>query len=246
VSAQVRVSPDGGPASVSAEVGRGRPGTSRPWWAAVAGDRVLRGVLALAWAASMTAAPPPVEPSQASDRSEGISAVVPGGQLGEYRHGTYPSRGNRTHVGVDVVAPCGTPVLAIEDGTIVDRIRSRADPDFASLGYMAIVEHPASVTGRTFYSLYLHLEAPPVAGEHVERGARLGRVGATGRATGCHLHLEVRYFRARVSPVWKHIYGPGDQRTSPHFREKWEDPVAFVAQLEGRRQGLRSRGPGQG
>jgi hypothetical protein len=176
-------------------------------------------------------------PSHGHARPEGVPSVVPGGQLGQYRHGTYPSRGARTHAGVDIVAPCGTPVLAIEAGTIVDRIRSRSDPDFPSLGYMLIVEHSASATERAFYSLYLHLQAPPVAGERVARGAELGRVGATGRATGCHLHLEVRYFRDRVSPQWQHIYGPGDQRASPHFQESWEDPVAFViARLERRRQ----------
>jgi murein DD-endopeptidase MepM/ murein hydrolase activator NlpD len=171
--------------------------------------------------------------SQVPAASASVAPVVPGGRLGEYRHGTYPSRGKRTHVGVDIVAPCGTPVRAVEEGRILDRIRSRSDPDFSSLGYMVIVEHPASVTGRVFYSLYLHLQSPPKAGERVARGEELGRVGATGRATGCHLHLEVRYFRDRVSPRWKHIYGPGDQRESPHFRDNWEDPVAFIARLPG-------------
>jgi murein DD-endopeptidase MepM/ murein hydrolase activator NlpD len=108
---------------------------------------------------------------------------------------------------------------------------------------MVIIEHPASVTGRAFYSLYLHLQSPPVAGEHVARGAPLGRIGATGRATGCHLHLEVRYFRPRVSRLWQHIYGPGDQRASPHFRESWEDPVAFLAELERERQAADHRDP---
>jgi murein DD-endopeptidase MepM/ murein hydrolase activator NlpD len=171
-------------------------------------------------------------PAAAPEALAAIERVVPGGRLGEYRHGTYPSRGRRTHIGVDVVAPCGTPVRAPEAGTVVDRIRSRSDPDFASLGYMVILEHPASLTGRVFYTLYLHLESPPGRAERVERGEELGRVGATGRATGCHVHLEVRYFRDRVSPVWRHIYGPGDQRGSRHFREEWADPVTFLAGLE--------------
>lgn len=168
----------------------------------------------------------------ALDVSDVIGRVVPGGRLGEYRHGTYPSRGNRTHMGLDIVAPCGTPIRAPEAGTIIDQIRSPSDPDFASLGYMVIVEHPASLTGRVFYNLYLHLQSPPVRAERVDRGDELGRVGATGRATGCHVHLEVRYFPDRVSALWQHIYGPGDQRQSRHFREDWADPVTFLARLE--------------
>jgi murein DD-endopeptidase MepM/ murein hydrolase activator NlpD len=171
-------------------------------------------------------------PPRVADERAGVLSVVPEGRVGQYRHGTYPSSGNRTHMGVDIVAPCGTPVLALEAGTVVDRIASRSDPDFRSLGYMVIVEHPASITGRVFYSLYLHLKTPPAPAEQVQRGEELGQVGATGRATGCHLHLEVRYFRARVSWLWGNIYGPGDQRASPHYRENWEDPVAFVARLE--------------
>ncbi len=165
-----------------------------------------------------------------------VSFVVPGGRVGQYRHGTYPSNGNRTHVGVDIVAPCGTPVLAFEHGTVIDRIASRSDPDFTSLGYMVILEHATSVVGRVFYSLHLHLQSPPVLAETVARGEELGRVGATGRATGCHLHLEVRYFPDRVSHLWRNIYGPGDQRTARHFRENWEDPVSFIARLERQRQ----------
>ena len=222
----------------------GRPDVTRrsgaPRRSAIAA-RLVCGVLAtvtlVAGVVAMTAgaAPAPLA---------GIQAVVPGGHLGEYRHGTYPASGKRTHVGVDVVAPCGAPVLAPAAGTIVDRIASRTDPDFQSLGYMAIVEHPAKSNGRVFYSLYLHLQAPPAPVEHVERGEQLGRVGATGRATGCHVHLEIRYFRDRVSRLWKNIYGPGDQRASRHFRENWEDPVTFIARLERERKAPESQPQG--
>jgi murein DD-endopeptidase MepM/ murein hydrolase activator NlpD len=111
---------------------------------------------------------------------------------------------------------------------------------------MVIVEHPASATGRVFYSLYLHLQSAPVPAEHVGRGAVLGRIGATGQATGCHLHFEVRCFRERVSAMWRNIYGPGDQRASRHFRVNWEEPVAFVARLERERHMADPGRPGQG
>jgi murein DD-endopeptidase MepM/ murein hydrolase activator NlpD len=195
-----------------------------------------RGIVVLAAAMALvgaTGAPrsraiAPASPEQA----EAVTVVVPRGRLGQYRHGTYPSSGNRTHVGVDIVAPCGTPVRAFEDGRVVDRIQSSADPDFSSLGYMLILEHPAAATGRVHYSLYLHLKSPPLPAEEVARGDEVGQVGATGHATGCHLHLEVRYFRDRVSPRWKNIYGPGDQRGARYLLENWEDPVTFIARLE--------------
>jgi murein DD-endopeptidase MepM/ murein hydrolase activator NlpD len=211
---------------------------ARPAWRDRA-RRTLAGALVAGAAAVASFAS--AERSRLPDEAKGVLAgVVPGGRLGQYRHGTYPSRGHRTHAGVDIVAPCGTPALALEAGTVVDRIQSSSEPDFPSLGYMVIVEHPGSITGRVFYSLYLHLQSPPPAAERVARGDELGRVGATGRATGCHLHLEVRYFRDRVSPRWEHIYGPGDQRASRYFQQHWEDPVAFVARLERRSA---ARGP---
>ena len=195
------------------------------------GTAALASVGAFSRSAAVTAASGTGPVGSAADQAATIGRVVPGGHLGHYRHGTYPSQGDRTHVGVDIVAPCGTPIRAPAAGTVVDQIRSSSDRDFESLGYMMIMEHPATLTGRRFYTLYLHLQSPPVHAEHIADGAELGRVGATGRATGCHLHFEVRYFRDRVSPLWKNIYGPGDQRASRPFHENWADPVTFLARL---------------
>jgi murein DD-endopeptidase MepM/ murein hydrolase activator NlpD len=210
--------------------------------------RALMALLAIAVITSTTPTTSPAGPAQSRtpDDTSTVAVVVPGGHVGQYRHGTYPSSGNRTHVGVDIVAPCGSPVLAIESGTVIDRIASRADSDFASLGYMVILRHPASVTGRVHYSLYLHLQGPPTPREQIARGEELGHVGATGHATGCHLHLEVRYFPDRVSARWGNIYGPGDQRDSRYLQENWEDPVAFIARLERERPTAKRQGAGNG
>lgn len=156
--------------------------------------------------------------------------VVPGGTLGPFQHGTYPSKGDRTHAGVDILAPCGSPVYPLAEGRVVDAIRAPSDPNFDSLGYMVILEHPAA---KAFYTLYLHLQGPPEVGEGnwVSRTTRMGKVGRTGAADACHVHFEVRYFKDRFSPVWRNIYGPGDQRTAEHFKTQWEEPLAFWQML---------------
>ena len=61
-----------------------------------------------------------------------------GAELGEFRHGTFPSIGKRTHVGVDLVAPCGTSVHAFKDGEVIDLIADESDRHFDKLGYMVL------------------------------------------------------------------------------------------------------------
>lgn len=86
------------------------------------------------------------------------------------------------HEGVDLAAPYGSPVFATAGGTIL----------FAGVkpGYGRVVEidHGHGVT-----TVYAHLRNILVrAGQHVATGARIGRLGSTGRSTGPHLHYEVR------------------------------------------------------
>lgn len=163
--------------------------------------------------------------------------VVPNAKLGEFRHGTYPSLGDRTHPGVDLVADCGDPIYAFADGEVIDAIEKLNDRNFNSLGYMVMLKHPASLTGKAFYTQYLHLRSPPSVGvgEAVVGGSTLlGRVGDTGVAYGCHTHFEIRYFASRFS-AWGNIYGEGDQRNTDYFQHNWEDPLSF---LEKYRRGL--------
>jgi murein DD-endopeptidase MepM/ murein hydrolase activator NlpD len=63
--------------------------------------------------------------------------------------GTYPSIGKRTHVGVDLVAACGTPVYAFKDGHVIDLVESKEDQNFDSLGYMVLIQHGDSETIKT-------------------------------------------------------------------------------------------------
>lgn len=94
------------------------------------------------------------------------------------------------HNGEDITAPLGTPVVAMNDGIA----RLTVDHFFSGKG--VFVDH-----GLGLYSMYFHLSEVLVKdGEAVKQGQAIGKVGATGRATGPHLHLGVRLNGARVNP----------------------------------------------
>lgn len=83
------------------------------------------------------------------------------------------------HKGTDMRGPTGTPAHAVAAGVVV-----LAEPQYYS-GNVIMVDH-----GQGVISMYGHLSAFDVkVGDRVERGQVIGRVGATGRVTGPHLHL---------------------------------------------------------
>jgi len=165
--------------------------------------------------------------------------VVPNSSIGYY-HGKFPSWDERTHAGVDLLAPCGSGIFAFADGVVVDTISSAEDRNFNSLGYMVIVEQPGYFLGKMSYALYLHMEsAPDVSiGQRVAGGKTIiGKVGMTGAKQGgtgvCHVHFEVRFFRSRFfsHPLWNNIYGTGDRSNSPEFLENWANPATLFTQF---------------
>lgn len=96
---------------------------------------------------------------------------------------THPISGvRRLHAGVDVAAPTGTPVVAAAAGTV-----TWAGPR-GGYGLLVVIDHGGGLETR--YAHASALEVQP--GAHVERGQLVARVGATGTATGPHLHYEVR------------------------------------------------------
>lgn len=165
--------------------------------------------------------------------------VVTNAQLRGFTHGQYPSLGNKTHVGVDLAAPCGSPVFSFADGEVIDVVASKTDDPrrFDALGYMVLIEHPDSLIGKKFYTLYLHFQLPPsvAKGDSVWVNHLLGVVGDTGEKTsGCHTHFEVRFFADLYFQPWAGIYGNGDQRESLYFKLAWADPLSmFVAYPNG-------------
>jgi murein DD-endopeptidase MepM/ murein hydrolase activator NlpD len=95
------------------------------------------------------------------------------------------------HYGIDIAAPTGTPVLATAAGIV-----RLADRDQHLTGGTIIVDHGGGVS-----STYLHLSKVLVkVGDTVAQGARIGLVGATGRATGPHLCFRYNWFDARLDP----------------------------------------------
>ncbi|OQW35428.1 MAG: peptidase M23 [Nitrospira sp. SG-bin1] len=94
------------------------------------------------------------------------------------------------HNGEDIGAPLGTPVVATNDGIV----RLTVDHIFSGKG--VFLDH-----GLGFYSMYFHLSEVLVKdGDQVKAGQIVGKVGATGRATGPHLHWGVKLNGARVNP----------------------------------------------
>jgi murein DD-endopeptidase MepM/ murein hydrolase activator NlpD len=94
------------------------------------------------------------------------------------------------HAGIDIDVPYGTPVRAAADGDV--GIAAMA----GGYGREVAIDH-----GHNLMTIYGHLSAiAVVAGQHVTRGQVIGYVGQSGRATGPHLHYEVRVHGVPVNP----------------------------------------------
>jgi peptidoglycan hydrolase-like protein with peptidoglycan-binding domain len=101
-------------------------------------------------------------------------------------------RGNRFHAGLDFPASYGARVWAAKKGRVV-----KAGWSSGGFGYLVVIRHRRHV--RTMYAHLSHIGVR--RGERVVAGERIGRVGASGEATGPHLHFEVRRRGAAVDPL---------------------------------------------
>jgi hypothetical protein len=118
------------------------------------------------------------------------------GRFGSQR--IYRGEPGSYHAGVDVAAGAGAPVVAPADGVVV----LAASEPFSLEGNLLIVDH-----GHGLNSAFLHLSRLDVrVGERVRQGQAIGAVGATGRATGPHLHWALTWNGARLDP--ERVAGP--------------------------------------
>jgi murein DD-endopeptidase MepM/ murein hydrolase activator NlpD len=96
-----------------------------------------------------------------------------------------------THRGTDFEVKEGTPVLVSNSGTVV------LAREMFYEGKCVIVDH-----GERFFTIYMHLSKIDVRlGQRLKKGTQIGLSGATGRVTGPHLHMGVRWDGAYLNPV---------------------------------------------
>lgn len=131
--------------------------------------------------------PPPSPPAPDTTIPDLPGGVVTSG----YGWRTHPITGRRSfHDGVDVAAPCGTPVPTTAAG------RVSAAGDRGGFGNYVEVDHGSDSTG------YAHLSTITVAvGDRVPSGGIVGLVGTTGSSTGCHLHFRRLIEGTPVNPM---------------------------------------------
>lgn len=136
------------------------------------------------------AAPPPGSTSVKTFTFVGAAFPVRGPHdYGEGGAAFGAGRTGHVHQGQDVMADCGTPLVAARGGTVImNAYQSLA-------GNYLVIQDP--ITGES--NMYAHLREPAIVkrGQRVETGQPIGVVGDTGDASACHLHFEIW-----TSPGW--------------------------------------------
>ena len=125
-----------------------------------------------------------------------------------YGDGIGAPRAGHTHQGQDVFARCGTPLVAARGG----RVQWKAY-QASGAGYYLVID--GKKTGHDY--AYMHLKGPAKVdrGQRVKTGQRIGNVGSTGDATGCHLHME-----EWTAPGW--YQGGHFMRAITKHLKKWD------------------------
>lgn len=135
----------------------------------------------------------------AKDPSSGQSSSGPsfsapgGGSFAWPTSGTITQRFAWYHPGVDIANRAAPAVTAADEGTVI----VAGWPDNYGYGNRVLVDH-----GNGYQTLYAHLANVYVStGQRVNKGQAVGKMGSTGRSTGTHVHLEIRYKGIAVNPL---------------------------------------------
>lgn len=110
-------------------------------------------------------------------------------------------RDGRVHEGIDMAVPVGTPVLAAADGEVL-----YASNGIRGYGHLVVLQHPGDIL--TVYAHNSLLLVRP--GDRVAAGQQIAASGQSGRATGPHLHFEVRQGQTPRDPM-TFLPSPGSQ-----------------------------------
>ena len=125
--------------------------------------------------------------STTSAKNLGISFVRPTSGVVTSRFG---ARWGRTHTGIDIGAPTGTPIKAAAGGTVIFSGWK------GTLGKLVVVSH-----GNGVQTYYAHCSSLLVSsGQTVSAGQLIAKMGNTGRSTGPHLHFEIRSNGYAINP----------------------------------------------
>jgi len=141
-------------------------------------------------------APPPPPPPPPQTTAGPLAWPVSGRMSSPYGYRRDPlGRGWRLHSGLDIAAPCGTPVRAATSGTVV------WTRYLYSYGNQVMINH-GMVNGAPLATSYSHLSGFAVRpGQYVSRGQVVAYIGTTGSSTGCHLHFMVYVNGSHVNPI---------------------------------------------
>ncbi|TME81233.1 MAG: M23 family metallopeptidase [Chloroflexi bacterium] len=157
-------------------------------------DASLRSV-PIADAESQLHTPGFITAARANDVAEPSAPVASGARERLVRF-LWPTHGVLTqgffdyHPGIDIANDVGTPEVAADAGQVVFA-------GWGSYGIYVEIDH-----GNGFHTIYGHLSAVMVStGQVVGQGQLIGRMGATGRASGPHLHFEIRYQGIPQNPI---------------------------------------------
>jgi murein DD-endopeptidase MepM/ murein hydrolase activator NlpD len=148
---------------------------------------------------SPNAAPPPqlfIPAVKTDDLARLAAASDPGGNRQHLVRFAWPTHGTITqgfydyHPGIDIANDVGTPEFAADGGQVVFA-------GWGSYGIYVEIDH-----GNGFHTIYAHMSAVLVTtGQPLRKGQQIGLMGATGRATGPHLHFEVRFQGVPQNPI---------------------------------------------